>query len=238
MGLRPNVCYRQLERSNTRSASKVQAKDFLGGVPGVRTRQFVMGDQTKDYGYVVDLKASAPAQVRDNAIEALRQKLSRELSLKVGPTNWVMRIRQFPFHVLRENKAATGAGADRVSKGMKHAFGKNVGRAVQVRRNDVLLSIVVDEQYVNIVKAILDKARYKINLEYQVEVSKHLNKVLSGRKKWTRETKVEKVEEVKAKTASPEAKPAAGAKGAPATDAKSAGKDAKASAKPADAKKK
>ena len=40
----------------------------------------------------------------------------------------------YPHHVLRENKQATGAGADRVSQGMRCAFGKNVGTAARVKR--------------------------------------------------------------------------------------------------------
>ncbi|MFC7029415.1 hypothetical protein ACFQH8_22010 [Halomicroarcula sp. GCM10025710] len=40
-----------------------------------------------------------------------------------------MTLRKFPHQVLRENKQATGAGADRVSDGMRQAFGKIVGTA-------------------------------------------------------------------------------------------------------------
>ncbi len=223
MGLRPNICYRSIERSNTRHGPKVQAKDFLGGVPGVRTRQFVMGDQRTNYEWVLDLKATSPVQVRDNALEALRQKITRELGLKVGKDNWLVRIRQYPYHVLRENKAATGAGADRVSKGMKHAFGRNIGRAVQVRKNDILLSVLVDTPYIEIAKRILERSKYKIFMDYEIVLSKHTNMQLSGRKKWVREVKVAEVEAPKEEKATtpavgkdgkPDPKAAAPAKGA------------------------
>jgi|GEM_PF-169683 len=195
MGIRPNSCYKRIKRSYTRSAKTVQSKDFLGGIPGVKTRQFVMGDQTKDYPWVIDMKCNENIQIRDNAIEAIRQKITRELTNKVGKDTWVVKIRHYPFHILRENKAAQGAGADRVSSGMKHSFGKNIGRAMQMHKGDILISVLVDAPFIDIAKKILDKSKYKLNMDYVLIVSKHENKRLSGRKKWTRETKVAKAEE-------------------------------------------
>ena len=39
----------------------------------------------------------------------------------------------YPHQILRENKQATGAGADRVSQGMRLSFGKNVGTAAEFK---------------------------------------------------------------------------------------------------------
>ena len=203
MGLRPNKCYRDMERSYTRLATRVQRKDFIGGVPGVRTRQFVMGNQTRDFEMQLDVKATKGMQVRDNAIEAVRLKLVRELNVNIGRDNWTLKLRKFPFHILRENKAASGAGADRVSSGMKHSFGKNIGRAAQVKKGSIFLTVVVNKPHVDKVRKILDKVRYKVNLPYTVIIHEHLNQMISGRKKWTREAKIAKakgitIEEVKA----------------------------------------
>jgi len=233
MGLRPNRCYRKVERSYTRHAARVQKKDFIGGVPGVRTRQFVVGNQTKDYDWVIDVKAKENIQIRDNAIEAIRLKLVREFTKQIGKEGWVFKIRVYPFHMLRENKLASGAGADRVSSGMKHAFGKTIGRAVQIKSGDIFLSAVVNTPDLEKTKKILRKIKYKINMAYDLIVSKHTNKRLSGRKKWTRETKKAVVEEVAApaatgkdatKPGAKDAKAPAGKAGTPAP----AGKDAKA----------
>jgi len=192
MGLRPNNCYRDIERAYTRHATRVQKKDFLGGVPGLRTRQFVMGNQTKDFKWVLDYKATSPMQVRDNALEALRLKMVRELNNNVGKDNWTMKIRLWPHHILRENKMASGAGADRVSDGMKHAFGKNTGRAAQIKKNAILFSIVVNDEHLAIAEKIIRKAKFKVNLPHEIIVSEHKNQRLSGRKKWTREAKIAK----------------------------------------------
>lgn len=240
MGLRPNRCYRKIERPYTRHAARVQKKDFIGGVPGVRTRQFVMGNQTRDFDCVIDVVARQSSQVRDNALESLRLKLVREFTKNVGKDNWVFKIRQYPFHILRENKLASGAGADRVSSGMKHAFGKTIGRAAQIKNGDIILSAVVDKQFVDKVKKILDKVRYKVNIHYDLIVSPHTNKRLSGRKKWTRETKKAVTEEVVAapvaETKDAKGKPVKGAPAKGSAPAPATGKDAKTAAPATDAK--
>ncbi len=237
MGLRPNRCYRKIERPYTRHATRVQKKDFVGGVPGVRTRQFVVGNQTKDFEMVIDVKSKESTQIRDNAMEAVRLKLVREFTKVLGKDNWLFKIRKFPFHILRENKLASGAGADRVSSGMKHSFGKNIGRAVQIKAGEIFISAVVNKVDLEKARTILKKVRHKINMEYDLIVSKHENKRLSGRKKWTREAKKAKAEEAAAKPATPDKKAAAPAKGGKATPAP-AGKDAKTAAPAKDAGKK
>jgi len=231
MGLRPNSCYRDIQRSYTRLATRVQKKDFIGGVPGVKTRQFVMGNQTKDFDTQLDIVAKKSMQVRDNALEAVRLKLVRELNENVGKNNWTMKIRKFPFHILRENKAASGAGADRVSSGMKHSFGKNVGRAAQVKKGKILLSVVVNTPNVKIAQGILDKVRYKVNLPFTVDTHTHDNQKLSGRKKWTREAKIAKAKGISLEEAKKESDPKAAKKGEPAVKGAPVAKGA--AAKPA-----
>jgi large subunit ribosomal protein L10e len=226
MGLRPGRCCRNIERSFTRIAPKVQRKNYLGGVPGVRTRDFAIGNQTKDYNSVLDVIAKESIQIRDNALEALRQKLVKKLTAEVGKEEYFIKIRLYPHHILREHKSASGAGADRVSKGMKLAYGKNTGRAVQIKKGQTLLSIVVDASNIAKVKKIIDTIRYKVNMAFEVKQGIHENKVLTGRKKWTREAKLQKLQEpVKEETKDVKGKaPAKGGKAAPAAkaDAKAA----------------
>jgi len=200
MGLRPARCSRDLERPYTRYAPKVQRKNFLGGAPGVRTRDFTIGNQTKDFDTQLDIVSKKTMQIRDNAIESMRQKLVKKLTDALGKDDFVIKIRLYPHHIIREHKSATGAGADRVSKGMKHAFGKNSLRAVQIKENQILLSVVVDHTKKDKIKKILKGIKYKINMPFEIQEKQHLNKKLSGRKKWTREAKLEKIQEVASTT--------------------------------------
>ena len=73
-----------------------------------------------------------------------------------------MKIRTFPHHVLRENKQATGAGADRVSEGMRLAFGKAVGTAARVDRGQKVFSVWTSPQYAEKAKTSLKRGTYKL----------------------------------------------------------------------------
>ena len=68
----------------------------------------------------------------------------------------------YPHIVLRENKQATGAGADRVSQGMRSAYGKNVGTAAKVERNQKIMTVETTEQFIEHSKEALRKAGMKI----------------------------------------------------------------------------
>lgn len=193
MGLRPARCMRNFERSFTRHATRVQRKNYLGGVPGVKTRNFTIGNQTKEFDTQLDVISNINMQIRDNAIESMRQKLVKKLTASMGKDGYVIKIRLYPHHVIREHKSATGAGADRLSSGMKHAYGKNTGRASQIRKGQLFLSLVVNSDKKDEAKEILKYIKYKINMPYDIAIKPHLNKKLSGRKKWTRETKIAKM---------------------------------------------
>jgi large subunit ribosomal protein L10e len=70
-------------------------------------------------------------QVRDNALESGRMFITKELDEKI-PGVYYLEVKVYPHHILRENKTAAGAGADRLSSGMKHSFGVTIGRAAIV----------------------------------------------------------------------------------------------------------
>ena len=58
-----------------------------------------------------------------------------------GKDAFHMRIRLHPFHVLRQNKMLSCAGADRLSSGMRHAFGKALGVVARVTINQIIFSV-------------------------------------------------------------------------------------------------
>jgi large subunit ribosomal protein L10e len=81
---------------------------------------------------------------------------------KVGQTNYRIRIRIYPHVVLRENKQATGAGADRVSQGMRASFGKIVTTAARVKPQQIIMDLFTYPQYIKYGKESLRKAGMKI----------------------------------------------------------------------------
>jgi large subunit ribosomal protein L10e len=91
---------------------------------------------------------------------------------QVGQENYKMVLRKFPHHVIRENKQATGAGADRVSDGMRLSFGKIVGTAARIPRNDRLFTIYCDPEDADVAKDALRRAYNKISPPCRVVVER------------------------------------------------------------------
>jgi large subunit ribosomal protein L10e len=76
--------------------------------------------------------------------------------------NFHLKLRVFPHHVLRENKQATGAGADRVSEGMRLAFGKAVGTAARVEKGQAIFTTYTTAQYLDKTKMALRAGGHKL----------------------------------------------------------------------------
>jgi len=127
-----------------------------------------MGHQAKEYGYRLELLAKTDLQIRDNAIEAARQTGSRQLEKKLGKTGYFLRCHIHPHHILRENPLASGAGADRLSTGMAHSYGKPIGRAAQVHKGYVLFSCMVDKANIALAKQALKSCSYKLPCQCQI----------------------------------------------------------------------
>lgn len=81
---------------------------------------------------------------------------------KAGKDSFHMRIRVHPFHVIRQKKMLTCAGADRLQTGMRHAFGKPAGSVARVQIHQPLISIRCSEKSVAACKEALRRAKYKI----------------------------------------------------------------------------
>tara|TARA_Y100000310_G_scaffold338844_1_gene429656 strand:- start:104 stop:487 length:384 start_codon:yes stop_codon:yes gene_type:complete len=120
-----------------------------------------MGDRKKQFKQKLQLICDQRMQMRDNAIEAARQTCNRLLELELLPPNYRFMIHVFPHHILRENPLSAGAGADRMSTGMAHSFGKNIGIAAQVKKGKVILSVQFSEKE-DIVKTALKRAAAKL----------------------------------------------------------------------------
>ena len=145
-------------------------KEYMGGVPASRITQFVVGNKTDKFPATVSLHVLERCNVRHNSLEAARITVTRDMEKKVGPTNFRLRVRVYPHVILRENKQATGAGADRVSQGMRAAYGKNVGTAAEVQANQIIMAIETHDQYINQAKEALFKAGIKLPSPCRVNV--------------------------------------------------------------------
>jgi large subunit ribosomal protein L10e len=146
-------------------------REYMGGVPGSKIVQFEMGNLSQEFPTEVDLIVEEACQIRHSALEAARITTNRRLMKEVGRSNFHFKVRVFPHHVLRENKQATGAGADRVSEGMRLAFGKAVGTAARVSSGQKILTVYSTPQYLEKIKDALNHAGYKLPTPVHLKVS-------------------------------------------------------------------
>jgi large subunit ribosomal protein L10e len=114
-----------------------------------------------EFEVVVNLTVDNAVQIRHTALEAARQVSNATIREASGELGYALRVHKYPHNILRENKQATGAGADRVSQGMRLSFGKNVGTAARVKKNDVIVSIHTSAEFYLDARNALRKAGMK-----------------------------------------------------------------------------
>lgn len=74
-----------------------------------------------------------------------------------------MELKAHPHHILRNNKTAAGAGADRLSTGMKQSFGIVEGRAAIVNPGRPLFFVATDsEAAIRIVRELFEMIKSKL----------------------------------------------------------------------------
>ena len=162
MGLRPGRTMRRLERPYTRVSTRKPRKSYVKGVPGIKIHHFEMGNKEGEFDKSVYLVAKDGVQIRHNALEAGRIVAHKYLEKKIGSKNYFMKILAYPHHVYREKPVATGAGADRYSQGMRLAFGKPAGRALQTYEGQKLVEIRIKKENLEIAKTALKRFSSKI----------------------------------------------------------------------------
>jgi len=158
--LRPGRCYNRLtKKPNTRTALRVPKKSYVKGVPVSKIHQFEMGNKKGDFSIKYSLVPSVDCQVRSNCLESARISATKYLTNKFGDIGFFLKMRVFPHHVMRQNFLATGAGADRLSQGMRHAFGKPIGQAARVKKGQPIMSAAVSGKEADIKEALRRAAR-------------------------------------------------------------------------------
>ena len=174
VALRKGSAYsKRYARPYTR-VSKKKSKSYIKTVPQSKVVKFNMGkvkDGEKDrYKVKITILSEERVQIRDNALEAVRQALNRNLDKKL-PMQYFLDLKVYPHHILRENKMLTGAGSDRMQTGMQRSFGKTMGRAALVKPGQVLFIVsVADEKNVKLAKTILNSAKAKLPCKTKILV--------------------------------------------------------------------
>lgn len=166
MAKRPGKIYRQTDkRAYTR-------KEYLGGIPASQIVSYDMGNKTEEFEIVLSLVMKEDVQITHNALEAARVSANRYLTKTAGSLGFYLKILVHPHQILRENKMASGAGADRISQGMSLSFGKAVGRAARLKKGQTLLIVKTNRGSFNDAKKALLRAQKKIPCGSSIVIKK------------------------------------------------------------------
>ena len=166
--LRPGRSLRAIERPWTRFSTR-KTKSYIPTMPAGKIHQFMMGEMNNNFDTTLKLVARKPAQIRDNAMEAARIVATNFLEKK-APKGYFLRFLLYPHQIIREKPIAQGAGADRYSRGMKLAFGKPAGKAVQIHEGQSLLTLQVNKNNLVLGKQALKKAALKLSTPMRIVV--------------------------------------------------------------------
>lgn len=168
--IRKFCAYRRLERPYTR-ISRFKKKSYIKANPRVTIVKFAMGNTKKRFPYQVELRSKIDLQIRSNALESARMSCNRILESRLGKQAYHFKIRPYPFHILRENPLAAGAGADRFSTGMKHSFGKAIGNAARIKKNQIIFTVGVNEPNIKLARLALKRAQSKLPCSCSIQVT-------------------------------------------------------------------
>ncbi|WP_323675291.1 50S ribosomal protein L16 [Halorubellus sp. PRR65] len=169
MSDKPASMYREI------SKPPYTRREYITGIPGSKIAQHKMGDaesDADDYDVQISLRVDEELQIRHGSLEAARLSANRHMIKTQGEGNYKMILRKFPHHVIRENKQATGAGADRVSDGMRQAFGKVVGTAARIQDGERLFTLYCDVDQAEAGKEAFRRAYNKISPPCRIDVER------------------------------------------------------------------
>jgi large subunit ribosomal protein L10e len=150
-------------------------REYITGIPGSKIAQHNMGDlssEPDDYPVQISLRVEEEVQIRHGSLESARLSANRHLIKALGEGTYKMTLRTFPHQVIRENKQATGAGADRVSDGMRQAFGKPVGTAARLSADTVVFTAYCDVDQAPAVKEAFRRAYNKLSPPCRITVER------------------------------------------------------------------
>ncbi len=176
MGLRPARTCRTLEKTAwTRYSKKKPRKSFVKALPHLSLLVYEMGNRKQHFDYVFNFVAKHDVQLRDNTLEAARQAANKYLE-KVILGQFFFKVRVFPHNVIRENKMIAGAGADRLQKGMRQAYGRPTDRAARVNAGQPVFTVYVAKGNVPHIAEAFRRARRKMSGKYAIVQTEYKGK--------------------------------------------------------------
>lgn len=168
MGIRPAKAIRDADKvAWTRYSRSRPRKSFIKAMPHANLHQYRMGAMKPDFDLELSLVTEDAIIIRDNAIESSRQSSNKYLETEIAGQYYFV-VRVYPHHVIRENKMISGAGADRLQKGMRRSFGRPTGKAARLKKGSKLFTIYSYKANEKHLKKAFDRAKRKLSGKFRV----------------------------------------------------------------------
>lgn len=146
MGLRKAYAYSKKKTTPYTRTSKQKSRAYIKAVPPAKIVKFNMGNlkafEAGKLPFVLTILTDENIQIRQNALEACRQFINKKLDEELNG-QYFFRVIPYTHHIQRENKMLTGAGADRMQKGMQLSFGKTIAKAAILRKKGKIMAIAL-----------------------------------------------------------------------------------------------
>lgn len=137
--------------------------------PQPKIRKFEHGTR-QDYTHRLLLLANKEGQITDDALEAARMNINHRLEESVGIKRYWFKIIPYPHSILRRHKMLAIPHADRMQTGMALSYGKPIGRAAVVDKDQPIIVLDINKRYLNEAKHCLKIADNKMPHTYRIEV--------------------------------------------------------------------
>ena len=161
---------------------------YCRGVPDPKIRIYDCGAKKVGvdvFPFVAHLVSDEKEQLTACALEAARIACNKYLTKTTGKEGYHIRIRAHPFHVIRQNKMLSCAGADRLSSGMRGSYGKPMEMAARIAIGQIIISVRAKDANDKHVIEALRRAKFKFPGRQKIFLSKKW-----GFTKWERDTYV------------------------------------------------
>ena len=143
MGRRRWKCFSVFSKKGyQKKRSRSHRREFVRGGADSKITRFDVGNRGKnDWEIKIGMISKRNVNISHFALEAVRVNVNRRLIKKIGRQNFHLKIRKHPHTTYREHAMMSFAGADRLSSGMRNAFGRPVGKCARTRAGDVIMEV-------------------------------------------------------------------------------------------------
>jgi len=175
MAVRKALAYSKRKPCVNTRKSKKQHLSYIKAVPPQKIVKFNMGDvkgfESGKYPVKMIISTEENIQIRDLALEAVRQSLNKDLS-KAFAKNYFLRCHCYPHNITRNNRVFSGASkGERVQTGMTLGFGSPEGRTAIVKAGGTVFSTYfVDEKTIPQVREMFNKVKPKLPCKTKISV--------------------------------------------------------------------